>query len=582
MRFLSIISLALTLVTVHADLKCLKYALWNPYAGLWCHFHEPSFDEARDATVDGVETFAKSIYEADKFVVEHHPITLGVKYAVTTSTDGVPQANFQLQQEGKEVGNAAIGFAKESANIGDGLLRIYDLAHWNDVSFCVMQGAMDLRNQVQPIDPELTSRKRAAPPKVQEGLALAKECTAEKLERDFRPAIFNITDPDQKVGSTMADMASLLIPVGPEADAASGVSRKGYQLVMEGTGGEFRVFKDVDGVSADFASKQEALKAKEILKDPEQTRINCRENCSPPTVAKHRRWSNSRLNRRGINLGWCCKLPATLPDPPPEVRETPKAVYSSRMTAKTVTVSEAPKYTKWVNVAASKEAILKDLEELETAAVAWEPEVVGEMSSTELFAFLRKVFTRDAEAIEKDPAFAPLYDLLEIKTQDEASAISPGRLGTSSTYWLERASANNIHVQKMQAYTRAAIDQGKRVVGKLKGLSDAEIAALQGDIDFYYIPKSKFPLRNPDARDFHTDMSIMQFGAADQPGLVVKYGDKFSRVPLADDTFYLMKCLDWDPLRGTKGSTVHSVYGQEIADHGRVSMVMNIAKGMPY
>lgn len=230
------------------------------------------------------------------------------------------------------------------------------------------------------------------------------------------------------------------------------------------------------------------------------------------------------------------------------------------------------------------ENLQRDLNGLSTGVVTWSPELVAWSppleyltpealassealtSSEKLFSMLRKVF--------KGPPTDPLYSALEISERDGKL-----RMQTWSARWLSKPDPV---LKPLQDFTNLAIQQGKETVAKLKKLDQEQMANIAGEIEIFYTAPSQEALTGVDPRGFHIDHGILQLAASDTPGLVILNSatEEARRVKVVEDTFHLMKAVSWDAeafIEGhPNGPTWHSVFGPEMAENGRVSMIVNI------
>lgn len=127
------------------------------------------------------------------------------------------------------------------------------------------------------------------------------------------------TDPNERVGATISNLAALFIPIGAEAEGAEAATA-GFDLVIPGSEDTARIFKNVGKDGADeaghYASPQEAKSViDQFEKDPNWEKENCGlcgggSALSPtlPVQTARRR----RLLRRASPSGFCCRAPATV------------------------------------------------------------------------------------------------------------------------------------------------------------------------------------------------------------------------------------------------------------------------------
>ena len=354
------------------------------------------------------------------------------------------------------------------------------------------------------------------------------------------------------------------------------ITKGAADLAIPGSESTTRIVKmgSEKGVAEHFANEAEAQAVADNMKDQTWVDKNCgvcRVSPSPLNSAVSRRRDNvNRLNRRGNILTSCCRPPATISESDTMLDEGgPDSVYDTidYRTIREADLVPPPAYTvRDVSITADVQELQKDLNDLSTGVLAWTPQLTKSMSSDELFSTLRQVFT--------GPESDPLYSLLRIKERDGKL-----RMTSFSSHWIRSVDPA---LKPLQTFVKKAVQHGIDTVTKLKGLSDEDAKFLKGNVEFFYTAPSKTALTGIDPRGFHTDGGMMQFGAADTPGLIVRASalKSASRVPLAKDAFQLLKANYWDLEAWLKGApdgpTWHSVFGPEMAEKGRVSMVMSV------
>ncbi len=361
-------------------------------------------------------------------------------------------------------------------------------------------------------------------------------------------------------------------------------------LVIPGSEDTTRTVKKVsdNGVAQHFANEAEAQAVADNMKDQNWVDKNCGV-CglliSPQNIARH------RLNSRGNILTSCCSVPATIPNPVIDLDTTFDEGESANVTpqedqedktdqlddpvydpnsynaVREADLVPAPGYTiRDVSIAADVQELQKDLDSLSTGVVIWSLELKAVTSSNEVFSTLRKVFT--------GPVTDPLYSSLQVAERDGTL-----RMQTFSNWWISKSDPA---LKPLQDFVNRAVQQGADIVGKLKGMDEAHIEDLGGSIEFFWTGPSQEALHGVDPRGFHVDGGLMQFVAADTPGLVVRGTvlGTASRVPVENNAFQLIKATFWDMMAyidgEPNGPTWHSVFGPEMAHNGRVSMVMSI------
>lgn len=394
---------------------------------------------------------------------------------------------------------------------------------------------------------------------------------------------------NQKIGSTISDLAAFLIPVGAEEKVAAGAGDvlKGtaVDLAIPGSESTTRIVKMVgENTGEHFANEKEAQTVADHIKQKSWVQENCGicGNSPAPFInlvsKKIRRGFNNRLGRRGDNMASCCRLPsvatgaddqaATIKKAGEEVNEesdtyNPKA-YKQIGEADLV---QAPKLVaRNIRMADDIKALSNDLDTLSTGLLSWTPELTKVMSSDELLSLLRKIFTANQED--------PLYKAFRITERE------PGlRMTSFSNDWIM---SKNPILRPLQAWVKAAVTDARDTVASLKNMHEDNKNFFKGTVEFFYTAPSEKAITGTDPRGFHIDDGQMQFGIADVPGLIVANSASrtASRLPLAKNAFHLLKGQDWNfealVQQKPQGPTWHSVFGPEIAKEGRVSIVMSV------
>ncbi|KAL8670229.1 MAG: hypothetical protein Q9168_005217 [Polycauliona sp. 1 TL-2023] len=593
---------AVSFVQSEVDLVCLGGTLFSPIIGAICHFAPAKVQQAEDATVSAAEEALQAGENLAKFDLTHNPVAITYN-AIEAAKVGGPMAGLQsVGSDARDFGEVSIGFLKGSANQVESLakqgVQVYDATHWNDAVFCLIKGAAQLAVQAQR-----KSRKRAGVPTPSTAPEVATACISEKLKQIANPpsfgiTAFNITDPNQSIGATISQIAPLLVPV----EAAEAVVVDGgpalFDLAIPGSEDTTLILKNVGNAGEHFASEEEARAVAKSMEDEQWVKENC-VVCT--TAASPGGGSiNFRRLRRGNIVSSCCNAPKTLPPPTPHgdfdtnVDFAEDSDIGSEGDASAVddqdsgslydptdynAVKEAdlvpatdPRYPKYTlrdpRVAADLPLIAEDLNELNTAVVPWSSKLSGAMSSEDVFATFRQVFTA--------PADNELATALKVKDRDGKL-----RIESFSTDWINDPSPI---LKPLQNFVNIAVAEAIDTVAVLKNWSPQEVAELNGNIEFFYTPPSAEAAAGVDPRGFHVDTGTMSFATADTEGLIIR-AEKLgiaSRVPVVPNTFQLMKNIFWDIdayAAGTaNGPTFHSVFGPEMAKEGRVSMVLGVGK----
>ncbi|KAL8869491.1 MAG: hypothetical protein Q9174_004236 [Haloplaca sp. 1 TL-2023] len=623
MRLFCPLILVFGVVSIHAELHCL---LWGVVLGSICHFKPQAFESAqntvaagaesvKDSSISAVEGAVESVKDLVKFDLTHNPAYIAYDFIATTKQDGLAAGGQTVEQAVKDFVPVTIGFGKEAYNQVEQLeevakivapVQVLTLEVWNDVSLCIIKGAAALARSEKPGSGNFTSRKRATEPAQNGALTMAQECL-----QPSKPWRFNITDPKEKVGATISDIAPMLVPFGGEAEAAvaggEAVAASGYavaageeagaqaadQFVLAIPGSEasssVMAWSGDDLVGQTFKNADEATAVRENLKDEAWAKENCR-ICGPAapstvsTTRRTRRRRSSRLNRRGNVMGTCCRVPQTL-EPFEAKLDVGPEEYEARARKRLGKTHNPRNYNfitetelvppiefkpRDINTYQGVTNLQNDLNSYSTAVVPWTPELSAAVSEIPegVFPFMRKVFTSPDD---------PLHKAMKISPRDNGL-----RLTSWSELWLRDPDPALAPLQK---FVQEAVEQGKATAASLKAqnkLTDEEIARLDGSLEFLYTPPSEVALTGTDPRGFHIDHGLMSLAAADTPGLIIRsFGtETASRLLVEPESFYLMKALTWDQegflASGRTGPTWHSVFGPEMAEKGRVSMVMTI------
>lgn len=375
-----------------------------------------------------------------------------------------------------------------------------------------------------------------------------------------------------------------------DGEAAVGASKGLVDLAIPGSEDATRMLKKVGDKGDHFANEAEAQAVADKLQDKDWAKENCAV-CIPPSPAGV---ITARHFRRGNVLTSCCSVPAVVPPHPEgdfdegysmdaddEETQTEQSSASVYDPTKYNSIGEgdlvaAPEYKlRDVTIPGDVYHLKVDLNTLDTGVIAWSPELtavksldgrIAITSSDDLFAIVRKIFT--------SPKDDPLYSALEVWERDGNL-----RLQFDSGKWLKK---KDLILRPLQDWTKAAIKQAVGTVGTIKGMSAEEQQTIDGSIEFFYTRPSQEALAGVDPRGFHVDAGMMQFACADTPGLIIR-GEALksaSRVPVRKNAFQLTKGWSWDTDAWFKGEpggpTYHTVFGPEMAQNGRVSMVLSV------
>ena len=604
-------------IQAESDLVCLGQGLISPVWGLICHFKPKALDNVKDKTVAAVEGAVQSAKDLLLFDLTHNPIAVTYKFVETTKQGGLNQGLQSIANTGKDYEDVSIGFVKETINQANqlqGLIKTVSSEYWYDISICLIQGGSQLAYQAGL--GKAKNFKRAGAIKEitkDDALRMANDCLTAGVQDLARPAIFNISskppscmtkfslttiiEPDEQIGATISDIAALLIPIGGEEEAGVKAAQA-VDLVIPGSEASTTVMK-LPGVIGEavstreaehFADDAEALQVRENMKDEEWAKANCHV-CTPPAPSgvvsarniKGRPWS--RLVPRGNVLTSCCRVPEKkIPIviegydeswEPESIQSKPGHDPKGYNYIVEDMLKDPPDYIlRDPTQHTGRYGIQNDLNGLSTSVIPWAPDVLATMadpsgaltSSENLFQILRKVFA--------GPEDDPLYKALEISEREGKL-----RMVSRSKHWIDKSDPV---LAPIQEFAHAAMEQGMNTVAALKKLSPEQMLDYDWETEFFYTAPSEEARTGTDPRGFHHDFGTLQFAASDTPGLVILNAatETASRVKIMPNTFHLMKALDWNiealQAGSPRGPTFHSVFGPEMAQNGRVSMVMDI------
>lgn len=401
-----------------------------------------------------------------------------------------------------------------------------------------------------------------------------------------------------------------MVPVGPEAEAGIEITEGAVDLAIPGSEEGTRILKQAgEGSFAQhFADESEAKRVADSLKDEGWQAENCGP-CKFPQVVPQGLVATSRvkgrrlkyIQRRGNVFGSCCNVPsagvlesdfgdfdspfedALFPDSEasPDVAGGENAgdestgvdrasIYEPENynTIDESALTPSRGYTSLdISQPSFAEDVQKFLDESSSAVVDWSPKMTAIISSDDFFSQWRSIFSGSPDD--------PLYKALKIDQRDGNL-----RMVSFSPRWDH---ATDPALKPFQDLTSAALEHGKDIVAKVKRLSIDQIFRIQGSVEYFWTAPSPEALKGVDPRGLHVDNGLMQLGASDTEGLIVQdiNSKELSRVPVAKNAFQCLKAIQWDFeafINGAvNGPTAHTVFGPEMAEKGRVSMVMTIA-----
>lgn len=376
-----------------------------------------------------------------------------------------------------------------------------------------------------------------------------------------------IIDSNQKVGSTISDIATFLIPVGGDEKVAAAVVEGPVDLVIPGSESSTRIVKMVDkNIGDHFTNKAEAQSVANKMEEEAWVKENCGICGDSPVPLSNLISKKKRFNRRGNSMATCCRVPHVIEGEEAAINTDvrydnyvdPIEYYQIREG----NLVPAPELiTRNIELASDRKALWNDLASLSTGLITWSPELTRVMGSDELLSTLREVFTESS---------SPLHRALSIRAVDDGF-----RFQSSSMRWLY---SRDPVLKPLQDWANAAIKQGKDTVLGLKGWDETTRIQLKGEVHFFYTPPNEKALVGTDFRQFHLEAGHMEFSVADVPGLVIinQAKNTASRVPVAKNAFHLLQSAAWDFFPPKGGVSYYSEFGPEMAEKGRVSVFVRI------
>ncbi|KAL8850291.1 MAG: hypothetical protein Q9221_004801 [Calogaya cf. arnoldii] len=600
-----ILTLAVVPIQANSDLVCLGWGLTSPVFGLICHFKPEALDYAKDKAVATVNEAVRSTKDLLHFDLTHNPVVVAYDFLEPTFHEGdISQGLQNVANIGRDYQNVTIGFVKQSINQANqirGLMKVVNGEIWTDTALCLIQGGTQLAYSAGLGKPKNSKRASGTNQiNLDDALQIAERCISDEVKEVTRREIFNITDPNQQIGATISDIAALLVPIGGE-EVAGAKAVEAVDLAIPGSEATTTVMKLPEGIDEAlslnteaeyFTNEAEARRVRENLKDENWAKDNCH-LCKPPapqgavTARAIRGRPRPRLLPRGNVLTSCCRAENALEKIPIVIEGYDESWERDSIQSNPVhnpqgynyitedSLKQPIDYTlRDPNDHTGLYGIRNDLNGLSTGLIPWSPDLLATMAdalgaltpSENLFRILRDVFTR--------PEDDPLYKALEISERDGRL-----RMQSWSKQWFEK---NDAVLAPIKNFAQKAAEQGLATVQKIKKLTAEQMKDYDWEIEFFYTAPSEVARTGTDPRGFHWDYGTLQFAASDTPGLVVlnTATETAERVKIYPDTFHLMKALDWDyeafKVGASRGPTFHSVFGPEMAQNGRVSMIMDI------
>ncbi len=401
-----------------------------------------------------------------------------------------------------------------------------------------------------------------------------------------------------------------MIPVGSEEVVTGHIAQGAFDLVVPGSEEGTRILKKTtDGtvtIVEHFASEEEAFAVAGEMKDPAWVEENCGMCGLPLSLpagnSKNKRYAKGYLSRRGVSMSACCKAPLTLSDAGPPAgyhwfdtgKPSDAAVTQAEVQEEGVTVQQAqedqiananPAIQDPVNFAVVKETDLvkppvyqvrehgtkgmqdlrNDLNDKSTGVAGFSSSLSQQMSIKYVLQEFRQLFWE-----RESNDFFKLLDIQEDKTTLQMKSYSSS--------WIKKRDAR---LGDLQKFVKAAVKDctvATYLVGELEDPS--LLNQFEGSIEFYYHPAIDAQYPADATHALHTDADLLQFTAADTPGLVIQNAvtKTSSRVDLVDHGWQVLKGAQWGrpSYDFDTPATQYATFGEDMQKGGRVSMSVNI------
>lgn len=337
-----------------------------------------------------------------------------------------------------------------------------------------------------------------------------------------------------------------------------------------------------------FSSPEEAQSvADKLTEDPTWQEEKCGA-CNPLVVPalkkRHRRSGRSgqatnqhgRLQRRVNFFGICCKTPPVKEGPATGANPSGAALVdeveldtSHLTTATELEVAEKsfgpPRMLNahdldGADSAAAAADLGATMAQTGTSALKWPKALTDITSSKNLFQDLRNIFEKPDSDVFKALRLKPINpDFARLIFDSQTLSLADQTLLPKGLVEWDTA-ARRICRDAVSGVTQRAKDGSK---------------ILQANIEYFYSPPGTVRF----GKDFHTDDGLMLFGAQDLDGIVFQepHGAMTSyRVQLQDDVFSTFRGRRYDGQVDASKATNHRVYGPDIVNKGRVSMILRV------
>ena len=431
-----------------------------------------------------------------------------------------------------------------------------------------------------------------------------------------------ITAGYQHVGATISDIAALLIPIGPEAEVAVAGAEASVDLGIIGLEDTTRIYKQGEAGLAraeHFANPEEAQKVAKSLKEEGWQAKNCgvcglegsaQASAGFRAVGSAIGSARRALQSRGNVFGMCCNPAAamTLDDFEDWVSAETISVADSTGTIYGDNVQIASAHGGWGRMdvefdaetgleifdpknyrivaeselatpadytvrnifaeesEAAERGLRVDVQTTSTGVVPFSADLKAQMSSKDVFKKLRDMFTGSPDD--------PLYKAMRIRKRDDL-----GRIMSLSAQWGKEGAVIPDVLKPMYDWVEVLKKDAAKVLRKLD--PHYESVSLDAAVEFFWTPPGEQALIGLDPRGLHLDGGLLSMGTADTAGLVIKDAqtELASRVKLVDDGFHLLKGEmygRYDPEVTGWQATFHGVWGPEMAEHGRTSIIVGV------
>lgn len=360
----------------------------------------------------------------------------------------------------------------------------------------------------------------------------------------------------------MAEIALLMDLVsGPESAGS-----KAVKLAVPGGEDTTEVFKVGKSSTTGeyFKDPVEGQTVKDALKDPQYEKTRCRPGFPPSAGTFDRRargMGAGALNRRTNSIALLCEVP---PSPATNVdledaeigKDLPSSHGDVGGPGETELIT-APQFA--LRDSMDIAGLANDIRAYSTGQIAFSDALqeASKAFSDGLFPRLRKIFTR--------PRTDVTYRALRIQPFPGSTR----RLGTQPETWMK---IGNQEMNDLRKLVKAMQDQFKTMTGKICMMNPDDLHAT---VTFLYSAPSNFEAEKLSFMEYHTDNSMMSYGASDTLGLNILGPDgKAFGAPVATTSFFGYP--GFFPSGARLPPTRHAVFGSKMAQEGRVSIIVTV------